>query len=469
MASNPYDQFDTRNPYDQFDTTAGAAVAPSSSVSDAAEYDPQSAAYQQRYGATSGNSFLQNTRIGIGKLYTDALLGARQLYAHGADAFAGGNSYAGLQQEAAEKRAIDAPIQATGGGKVGQVLGALPLALIPGANTYAGAGIIGGTLGATQPTIAGESRGLNTAFGAGAGLAGKYAGDVISNWVTNRAAMPFTGWRQATANDALAGSLKANSLDNAGIAEVARDIDSAFRGGRSAATVVDLSTQGGSLAQTLASGARRLNPSGQAEFTGNSAVQDLMEHLRNGNVNAEQLGQISSDLYDQAHSIMSTKGSDKMVGKALFKVREEVEDLIQSHIVDPAARQAYSEARGMYPIWKAIHRPTIFNSSSGDLNPRNMGSYLQKVDWKGFAEGGNQSPLYQAARWGQETRMGNAPPVPVFQLGKWLRYHASNSPVLGAVGGTVSRTLAPIAPGIRYGLPALGELSAPVALPYLEQ
>src|SRR6185437_15797689 len=137
---------------------------------------------QAAYAPTRG--FWQNALEGAGKLYTDVGLGARQMYAQGADALSrpsmnslvtGQTRYQALQQEADDKRALDAPLQGTWGGKVGQFAGAAPLAFVPGANTYIGAGLIGGGMAALQPTVEGESRGLNTTVGAGLGVAGKYA------------------------------------------------------------------------------------------------------------------------------------------------------------------------------------------------------------------------------------------------------------------------------------------------------
>jgi len=411
----------------------------------------------------AGNNFLQNTQLGIGKLYTDALLGARQIYAQAADAInprsptlgslitgSPTSRYAELQQEALDKRSVDAPLNSTVGGRAGQIVGALPLAFLPGMNSYAGAAAFGGGMGALQPTAPGESRAINTAIGTGVGVASQYVGNQLSNWLTNRAAQPFTGWRQATANNALAESVGAKSLNPADIVARQGEIDAAFSAGRGAQTV-DLANQGGSLAQAVSSGAKKLNPTSQAEFANNTAVQDLLTHLRNGTATAQQLGQISSDLSDQAHSIFTTKGADKMVGRALSNVRDEVENLIQGSIADPATAAAYQDARSIYPTWKMMDRSTLFNAAAGNANPRNIGSYLQKQAGKArFLE--NDSPLYQMARWGQETRMGNAPPVPIFQLGKWLKYQTTNSAALGAIGGTVSRTLAPVSPVLRGGI-----------------
>lgn len=65
------------------------------------------------------------------------------------------------QQQADERARLDAPLLETGGGLAGSVIGkgipAAATALIPGANTVAGAGAIGAGMGAIEPTKTGDS------------------------------------------------------------------------------------------------------------------------------------------------------------------------------------------------------------------------------------------------------------------------------------------------------------------------
>lgn len=63
-----------------------------------------------------------------------------------------------------------------------------PTAAIPGVNTYTGAGVAGGLMGALQPTLDGESRALNAAVGVGAGVAGQKVGNMISSGLAQRTA-----------------------------------------------------------------------------------------------------------------------------------------------------------------------------------------------------------------------------------------------------------------------------------------
>jgi hypothetical protein len=55
-----------------------------------------------------------------------------------------------------------------------------PTAAVPALNTYTGAGVAGGLMGALQPVLEGESRGANTALGFGGGVAGKFVGDRLT-------------------------------------------------------------------------------------------------------------------------------------------------------------------------------------------------------------------------------------------------------------------------------------------------
>lgn len=428
----------------------------------------------------AGNSLLQNTRLGIGKLYTDAILGARQLYAQGADLISPQSQtlsglitgqtpsrYAALQQEAADKRAIDAPLQGTAGAKVGEFAGALPAAFIPGANTYTGAALIGGGLGSLQPTVQGESRALNTGVGAGMGIAGKYVGDTISNWLTNRAQQPFLGWNQKAGNAVAAEAVgsEAPALTQKAIGDAASRFDRIFGAARSPDVSIPITD---STVNALETVGNKLNTSSRSALFATDEVNDLIAHL-GGTPTAEQLGSISSKLGKEAASQMSAKMGDRELGQALFAVKDHVDQLIGQSITDPALKAEYAAALPQYRQFLTLtRRPTLLNSSTGDVNLRNLGNYLQRYD-SGFREGTNTSPLYEAARFGQASTIGSRPPPPILQPFKFAAYHALNNPVVGAIGGTVSRLGAPIAPALRVGLPAGGIAATPVLLPYLEQ
>ena len=130
-----------------------------------AEYDPASSEYQAKYGATSGNNFLQNAAIGTGKAFTDIGLGAQQMVG------------AAPYEAAADKRALDAPIMSTAGGQLGYGLGAVaasaPVAMAAGP-TVAGAALTGATFGAFQPSGSLSEHYLQTGRDAGYAALGQY-------------------------------------------------------------------------------------------------------------------------------------------------------------------------------------------------------------------------------------------------------------------------------------------------------
>lgn len=110
---------------------------------------------------------------GAGKKLTDMGRGTAQIAKQGPSA-----------QEVDALKLQDAPLMKTTGAKLGgvaaDIVTGLPLAFVPGANTYKGAAIVGGLMGALDPVGTGDSRGTNTALGAAGGFAGQGVANGIS-------------------------------------------------------------------------------------------------------------------------------------------------------------------------------------------------------------------------------------------------------------------------------------------------
>ena len=109
------------------------------------------------------------------------------------------------QSDIEDAKRLDAPLLKTGAGRVGSAIGTASIAapaLMPGANTYAGATALGGLTGLalTEGDIADRAKGA--AFGAIGGAAGKGLGDLI-------------GWGVPKAVQALSGNRAASQIANA--------------------------------------------------------------------------------------------------------------------------------------------------------------------------------------------------------------------------------------------------------------
>lgn len=135
----------------------------------------------------SGMSTTERMLAGAGKSVMDLERGFRQrMTLRGVAPL----QAASIQQEVDDARRLDQPLMDTRAGFAGNVAGniaaTIPTAFIPGANTYAGAGLVGAGLGALQPTAEGESPLLNAALGAGTGIAGQFLGKTIAGAVGRR-------------------------------------------------------------------------------------------------------------------------------------------------------------------------------------------------------------------------------------------------------------------------------------------
>lgn len=90
------------------------------------EYDSSSPEWQAKYGATSGNGFLRNSLEGIGQGMVSLGRKAGNLVGLASD------------ESVADAKRLDAPLMATGGGKVGSFLGETALVALPTLGVGAG-------------------------------------------------------------------------------------------------------------------------------------------------------------------------------------------------------------------------------------------------------------------------------------------------------------------------------------------
>lgn len=112
----------------------------------------------EKFDPTEGMSTGEKLRAGFGKSIADLAQGIGQ------------NIGLVDRADVAESRRLNAPLMATGAGKVGDIAGniatTLPLAFVPGANTIVGAGLIGAGTGLMQPSESTKETLMNTGGGA---------------------------------------------------------------------------------------------------------------------------------------------------------------------------------------------------------------------------------------------------------------------------------------------------------------
>lgn len=158
--------------------------------------------FGERMDPTEGMSGLQKFAAGYGKATMDAARGVGQLLT--SDDSDAGRS---LQASIDESRRRDAPLMQTGAGTAGNLINnivmAAPTAAIPGANTVLGSAVIGGAMGALQPTASNESVIDQAGTGALFGAAGQVAGRAIPS-VVKAAVSPFyRGGRERLAGEVI--------------------------------------------------------------------------------------------------------------------------------------------------------------------------------------------------------------------------------------------------------------------------
>ena len=123
----------------------------------------------------------------IGAIASNALSGAGKAFV---DLGRGAGQYLGLvsRQDVQDSRERDAPLMATGAGKVGNIVGNVaataPALAIPGANTVVGAGLIGAATGALQPSVSTGETVRNTVLGGALGAGGQAVGNAVAAGAT---------------------------------------------------------------------------------------------------------------------------------------------------------------------------------------------------------------------------------------------------------------------------------------------
>lgn len=342
----------------------------------------------------------------------------------------------GLPGTKEEADSLDAPLAATTSGKVGRVVGqaamALPAAFIPGANTYAGAALIGGATGGafTEGDILDRMKGAM--FGAAGGAAGKVLGDGLgagARWLggklqTGRQAaqvanaqkdaaalaaqqagyrLPPADVRSSVLNEALGGmsgkiktAQQASAMNqpttNAlarqalGIADDAPLNAATLQASRNAAAASGYApiraageiTADGTYSKALDAIASQYQGAARS-FPGaaKNPVMDMVEGLRQGKFDAGDALDMVKVLRESADK--AYRAGDTGLGKASKSAAGALEDQIERHLSAngnaasiAAFKQARKEIAKTYSVQKAL------NESTGDVSAQALAKQLSK-------------------------------------------------------------------------------------------
>lgn len=402
----------------------------------------------------------QNLLAGIGGGMTGLYLGAKQRL--------GMAKPEEIEQHRQAMQGLRSTTAGTIGDIGGQIAAAVPAAFIPGANTYTGAALIGGGLGALQPTMENESVVENAALGAAGGAAGKYVGDKALKFLRGRNAgmenqlamqsgeelaglnqptqellkkgqsmgfkstpgqasgsktlqkfeaalesNPFTSGvfddikthNAGVLNRVTAKSIGENSdYVNATVLEQAKD-----RIGAVYKMVADKNVRSIPV-DDFASAMRNIDSSlegllpANVSFIDNPLVKNFIDVAQKGQATGEQLQQIASKLGKAAAKNMTTQGGDRDLGMALFKVKDMADDYLRSGLKGETAK-AFDAARGQYRnLMMLTSRTGVVNTATGDVSKTALPNVLASKDKAGYVFNKNQSDLYNAARYGDAFR-----------------------------------------------------------------
>ena len=139
-------------------------------------------------------------------------------------------------------------------------------------------------------------------------------------------------------------------------------------------------------------------------FKTNIFVKQLQELANKGEATGNQLTTLSSKIGKRAKNEMTTVNGDRELGQALFQIKEIVDDQLAAGL-SAADQAAFQAARTNYRNLMTLRsNPGVVNPSSGNVSGLNLASALTRKDPRGFMEGTNTTPMYEAARFAQAFR-----------------------------------------------------------------
>lgn len=401
-----------------------------------ATQQPEQDIYTKQAGK---QSIIENLLAGAGGGVYGMLLGAKQLL---------GKAKPGEIEE--HKKAM-AGLRSTTAGTIGdiggQVAAAVPMSMIPGANTYAGAGVLGSVMGALQPTEREGERGNNMVLGGLGGVAGNAAARGLTRLIQPIPRLPSQGKDIGTAaaqrlnypltagdrtgsvglqqvEDLLsrtpgsAGAMRKlydtkqlaiNQAAAKSIGETADDISE----GTFAAAKARLGGEFNKLSQNaqvqigdefknaltkISSGNEQLGAFRNTEI--DKLVTQGLDLAKQGKLEGKAYQLIRSKLTDRASDAF--KSSNSELGQALKTIRDALDDSARNGM-DDATKQAWDTVRKQYSNLKILEKGNVVNS--GNVNPALVKNALQQYNAGMHKSGALNGELMDISRIAQNFKI----------------------------------------------------------------
>lgn len=395
-------------------------------------------ASQGAYDPTSGMSGYEKFAAGMGKAAADLGRGAGQMI--------GIVSRADVDSAAAR----DKSLMNTGAGLAGNIAGSvaslIPASFIPGANTLAGASLIGAGAGMLAPAGENDSRLSNMALGAAGGAAAKVGTDAIGRIVrpiqstltpelqalAQKAksmgipldaadmtgsrplkvirsvleSMPMTAARQAELNEAKRQAFNRAALETIGESsdkatpEILNAARTRIGGSFNALSGRNDVQLGNDFLNALAKIDASSNPFSSAKI--GDLVNRALDLAASGKISGVDYQKIRSTLGKQAKDAFNSGNSE--TGQAIKALRNALDDAAGASI-SPADQAAWNQARSQWQALKVLEKaaaPTSADAVAGNVSPAKLAQSMVSSDRQGFTYGtSRQGQLSDLARIGQ--------------------------------------------------------------------
>lgn len=379
---------------------------------------------------TEGMTGTEKFLAGTGKAMTDLARGAGQIL--------------GIvpQSDIDEAKRLDAPLMKTGAGMAGNITGnvvtALPAMLVPGANTVAGATLVGGAMGGLQPTATGEDRLSNMALGALAGGGGQVAANTVGRmvqpvksalsgadasladkarqfmplsaaqetgskplkWIDSALDnLPYSADRQAVQKgaqrDAWQNQLLGKVGENANVATpdvlggTYRRLGQQFQDLSSRNSV----TLGNDFLNSIASIDAAKTPFSKGVAP---VVEKALDLASKGTLTGQEYQTVRTSLTNASKGAWA---QNPELGQALKTLRNALDDAADAS-VSQADKSAWNTVRDQYKALKTIEKAT--DTASGNISPKKLFNELSKVNPQGMKYGFGNQDMPDLARIGKQ-------------------------------------------------------------------